>query len=450
VDLQTDNNNCGSCGKPCNGPNQGCAGGTCGSATTFTAPAVCAGGGPPVSINPGSGSVCLGNLAQTTFTWSLCSCKSVNFMDNALVDGWNSTVGPYKPGQLGGGVGADVSISCGSSADIWGQSWAASMATAYDASGYTVHHDLQSGGNMTADGVSAMRDAYVAGNITGNMTVSGTLYQPMAKAHAGLKYVDTNVVVKPPCDCMSPIPVANTVTWAKTNNDNASIGLDPAIMATGHSPRVDLPCGRYYMQGFNNGGLIVAHGHVALFIDGSASAGTPLTMTVADATSTFDIWISGTITATSNFYLGNPSYPALTRVYVGGTSLDVQSQLIIGAEIWAGNATVTWESGSDLFGALFAGDFQALSAFRLHHDQGVDYAGSSCPPPAGSGSSSGGTTTGGTTASSSGGPGGATCGTCKDCGNQACVNGTCSQCSASSQCCPPLVCLGGTCSPPAL
>jgi hypothetical protein len=37
------------------------------------------------------------------------------------------------------------------------------------------------------------------------------------------------------------------------------------------------------------------------------------------------------------------------------------------------------------------------------------------------------------------------CGSCKDCNNQACINGTCGMCTGSSQCCPPLTCMNGTC-----
>jgi hypothetical protein len=41
-----------------------------------------------------------------------------------------------------------------------------------------------------------------------------------------------------------------------------------------------------------------------------------------------------------------------------------------------------------------------------------------------------------------------TCGTCKDCGNQACINGACGQCTSSAQCCPPLTCQSGACTAP--
>ena len=40
------------------------------------------------------------------------------------------------------------------------------------------------------------------------------------------------------------------------------------------------------------------------------------------------------------------------------------------------------------------------------------------------------------------------CGSCTDCANQACVNGTCGSCTSSAQCCPPLLCLGGSCGLP--
>jgi hypothetical protein len=300
--------------------------------------------------------------------------------------------------------------------------------------------------------MSVTRDAYVAGNINGNMTVGGTLYQPAGKAHAGLKPVNQAVVVKDPCDCTKPVPVVDLVAWGKTNNDNAAIMLDPGIMSqAGHPARIDLPCGRYYITGFSGGGTIVAHGHTVLFVDGSVSSSANLEITVADATSSLDIFVSGTITATSSFTLGNPAFPALTRLYIGTTgTLDVQSALIIGAEIWAGNATVLWESDSNVFGALFAGDLRVLSKLNLHSDQGITVAGAGCGTPTGGGTGgmSGGAGIGGGAGTGGGGigpePPGA-CTSCKDCGNQACVNGACGACTTSADCCSPLVCDKGQC-----
>jgi hypothetical protein len=433
VDLQTDNGNCGTCGHAC-GMNQGCVGGNCAAAKVFPPPASCTGGGPAVTVGGGSAAKCAGLVAQTNFTWGVCSCKNVSFSSEALVDAWDSTKGPYVAGQLGGGVGADMSISTDGAANIYGQSWAASTATAFDTQQLTVHQDLQSGGTVAGGDISVTRDAYVAGDITSDsMTVGRNFYQPSGKGHpSNLTPMNQAVTVPPPCNCGNLIPVGDLVTWAKTNNDDAAIGLDPGIMSmAGHPARVDLPCGVYYMTGFSGGGEIVAHGNVALLIDGSVTSSADLVLTVADASSAFDIFVSGTIVATSSFKLGSPSYPALTRLYVGGTqTLDVQSTLIVGGEIWAGNATVLWESDSAAFGSIFAGDFQVVSNFTLHYDQGVVRAGDSCPPPGGGGA---------------GGAGGGSCGTCHDCGNQACVNGTCGQCASNADCCPPLSCTAGHC-----
>ncbi|MBV9948374.1 MAG: hypothetical protein JOZ69_16100 [Myxococcales bacterium] len=70
------------------------------------------------------------------------------------------------------------------------------------------------------------------------MTVGKTLRQTPGKAHPGnLNPVPQAVTVNPPCDCTHPIPVTSVVSAAKTNNDNAAIGLDPAIMTEPNHPR---------------------------------------------------------------------------------------------------------------------------------------------------------------------------------------------------------------------
>jgi hypothetical protein len=387
---------------------------------------------------------CAGNLAQTSFTWSLCSCNDVVFESNALVDGFNSLAGPYTPGQLGGGVGANSAITSESNADIWGQAWAASNGTAFNnTSTMKVHHDLQSGGDIQAGSLNCSRDAYVNGNISGPMSIAGTLYQSPGKSAGGTTFgsrVVRPVTVPPPCNCTTPIPVGAMVTYAQTHNDDASIGLNPVI-PDDSSAQIDLPCGQYYLTGINtsNALTIVAHGNVALFIDGNVVAQDSLAMTIADATSQFDIFVSGTIVTQSELKMGNPRFPAQTRLYVGGTqTVDIQSDTLVGAEIWAGNAKVLWESDTDIFGSIFAGDFQATSDFKLHYDNAVAQVGSNCPPP---GTGDGGTSRGGD------GGGGGSCGSCTDCGNQACINGACASCTSSAQCCPPLVCQSGSCLP---
>ena len=76
---------------------------------------------------------------------------------------------------------------------------------------------------------------------------------------------------------------------------------------------------------------------------------------------------------------------------------------------------------TDVYGSVFAGDFLGSARVAIHYDSAVLQVGQPCDDP------------------------GDDCGTCEDCGNQACINGTCGECSDSAQCCPPLICENGTC-----
>jgi len=434
VDLDTDNDNCGMCGKMCP-MGQGCVEKNCVNAKIFPPGPQCINGGPPINVGGGQKPLCTGKLAQTTFTYGICSCKDVAFESLGLVDGWDSSKGPYKPMVLGGGVGADQHTTGSSQIDIWGPLWsAATTATAIDFGGNAnVYHDVHSGANIVPSQFACGRDAYVAGDIIGDMSIKKTLYQSPGKQRNGnVTYgaLDTSkvITVPLPCDCVNKIPVVAIVAWGKTNNDNAKIGLDPGLLTSNPPARVDLPCGIYYLTGFSLNGstAIVVHGKTALLIDGSITANSFLDITLdPKIASSLDIFVSGTITTGAQFKLGSPAIAALTRLYIGGTQqLTMSSGFIVGGEIWAGNATVDWSSGTDAYGAVFAGNFLGTADVHIHHDVGVVKAGKECPPPP------------------------PMCGDCKDCGNQACINGKCDMCTNNGQCCPPLVCQNGTCVPP--
>jgi hypothetical protein len=388
-----------------------------------------------------------GCLAQVTFTWALCSCKDVATSDSLKTDGFDSTKGPYMPGGLGGGVGVDRAVKVSSLLDVGGTLWASSTAGTSPSSQTTVREELHVGGPVsTSSTMTVADDAFIDGNVSGNVQIGGTLYVPTGDTVSGgvtdKAVVNQPVSVPPPCDCTSTglLPIASWIAAAKTNNDNASINLSAtSLQNPAGDIHLDLPCGRYYLSGINSGNSVTvsAHGNTALFIDGDVSASSSISF-VNDPTAQFDILIGGTISASSGLVVGSPAYPALTRTYIASmTTLDLSASGTIAGNVYAAYGPVSLSSDYVQYGALVAGDFNASGSATIHYDRAT-VGGSLCPPPPPATTGDGG--------GSSGDGGSTTCGSCKDCGNQACVNGTCGQsCTSSDQCCAPLVCASGEC-----
>ena len=208
------------------------------------------------------------------------------------------------------------------------------------------------------------------------------------------------------------------------------IGLNPAVFAGPTTARrLDLPCGQYYLTSINatQSIAIVAHGRTALYIGGDITASALINITL-DPAAELDLLVAGTIATSSAIGIGNINYPALSRTYVGGTApLTFTAAATLGSNFYAASAKVTWTASTDVYGAVYAGDFVGTSEVGIHYDRQVLNMGSECPPPP---------------APDAGVTG---CGSCQDCGNQACIMGTCGACTSSAQCCAPLQCVGGMC-----
>jgi hypothetical protein len=356
-----------------------------------------------------------------------------------VTDAFDSTKGPYMPGQLGGGVGVDRDVTHWSQAvTIGGTFWEAGPGT-YKSSGPAseIKSDMHLAGSWNASSPFTVdRNAFVVGTLMG-VTVKGMTSKPMS--------------VPPACDCGPGklVPVVDIVASHRPpNNDNMAIGLDPTVFEMPGSPlRLDLPCGNYYLTKIVTATplTIAAHGHTALYIDGIVDPSAPLAF-VLDPTAEFDVFIAGTISSSQTLVIGSPNYPALSRTYVGGSDkLTFSQDVRIGGEFYAANSQlVDWSAKNEIYGSVFAGNFKSSNNTTIHYDRGVLQGGNSCPPPpstppmtdAGGGDSS--------APDSGGGPG---CGSCKDCGNQACINGACGACGSSNDCCSPLICANGKCVP---
>jgi hypothetical protein len=439
IDPTSDNQNCGGCNMPC-GPKDGCVDRSCVPAVQLgTPPAMCANGGPPIQVPVPGQSACAGNLAQTTFTWALCSCQDVMLSSEFSTDAFDSTKGPYMSGGLGGGVGIDGKLQISSLVDVGGTLWTHGNLSTSSAT--TVRQDLHVGGTASAQ-MSVSDDAYDVGAMSGTIAIGKTLHLDKATA-APPKSVTyqtldqtSSVSVPAPCDCSAPIPVAQIVAARASSNDNASIGLDKDVLAQpGNPTRLDLPCGSYYLSTIttSNPVTIVAHGNTALYIGGDIKPSSALTMTL-DPGASFDIFVGGTIDSSDTLNIGSRNVPASTRVYVASpgmmSKLSFSSSVSLAANLYDANATVSWSAAVEVYGAVFAGDFEASDSVKIHYDREVIQAGTTCPssaPPP---------------------PGTPQCNSCTDCNNQACVNGSCGACTSDGQCCAPLRCLNGRCDLP--
>ena len=436
VDLQNDSANCGACSTPC-ADGKGCANGNCVNVVPVgPAPKKCVGGGAPISIGSGPRD-CLGTLAQTTFQWSLCSCTDLDVSAPLTTDAYDSSKGPYKPGELGGGVGVDRDVTHWSQAvAVGGTLWVAG-SNAYQSSGppSTVKADMHLGGSWKASSAFAVDGAaYVVGTLSG-VTVQG--------ATSAVKSVPAA------CDCSASqlVPVAAIVAAHRApNNDNAAINLDATVFESPGAPlRLDLPCGNYYLTSIltSQALTIYAHGRTALYIDGDVIPSSPLAFAL-DPDGELDVFIAGTIKSSQTLVIGSPNYPALSRTYVGGTAqLSFSQDVRLAGEFYAANSQlVDWSASNEIYGSVFAGNFKSSQVTDIHYDRAVLRAGDECPP-GGAGGMSG---AGGSSNSGGGNAGGTTgCGSCADCHNQACNNGVCGACTTDADCCAPLVCAGGTC-----
>lgn len=422
VDFANDNEHCGDCATACEA-GKGCADGRCvDSVPLGPDPKQCANGGPPITVGDDAGDECLGNLAQTTFRWSLCSCSDLNVSAKLSTDAFDSTNGPYTPGELGGGVGVDRDVTNWSEAvTVGGTLWVAGTEQ-YSSSGpaSAVKSDFHLGGSWKASTpFTVAGPAYVVGELSG-VDVAGKTTSVAAVAKA--------------CDCdKKPIPIAEIVAARRTANDNAAINLDAAVLESpGRALRLDLPCGRYYFTKIQTSldTTIHVHGRTAIFVEGDVQSSSSLAFTL-EPDAELDLFVAGTLKVSDTFVFGSPNYPALSRAYIGGADkIALSDDVRLAGQLYAASSEqLVWSAKNDIYGAVLAGSFRSSDVTQIHYDRGVLKAGIDCP------------------GGGEGGGGSSECGSCEDCHNQACKNGHCGECESDGDCCAPLKCRAGSCVP---
>ena len=458
VDLDTDAQNCGQCGRTCPS-GQGCVNGSCVTqVSTSGTPSKCKGGGPPIEVGFSiRGDKCLGNVAQKTFRWGICSCQRTDFKNKLYTDAFTSTRAPYQKGGFGGGVGSNGYIEIGNEAEINGALWTDSSRGIKGTNKMTIEQELHSGGPVTFDNTTNVNgDAYLEGNVRGKGTINfnQTLYLDgnasitnSTTNYATLKRQDVDVdTVCKRCQSSNGIPIGDIVDQHdQGSNDNQIIGLDSgALNQPGGKRRLELPCGEYYLSNIDTQykTTIVVTGRTALYIGGEVNSKNDYVIKPTKSAE-LDLFVEGDVNLMNKAQFGSLAYPASMRAYVGGSQgVYLGNKAKVGAFFYARPGSVRAQNKMRVYGGLYVEKLRAKNDVEIHYDRAVLQAGKDCPEPrpAPDPSSDAGTDTGldagsGNDTSSTdtnGGDGS----TCKDEGRG---------CGSDSECCSPLVCTSGEC-----
>lgn len=404
----------------------------------------CAGRGAPSFAGVGDGgrpSAC--NVAKTTFRYALCSCEGLVASNTLKTDAFDSTKGVYDPAAplFGGSVGTNGNFSSNATVDVGGSLWVSSTSGITLGAASFTRAEFHSGGYVstgpafTVDGNARIADNW---NANGNLTITGSLTYPTGKTLnvGGTKMVQSEVrapvSVPPPCDC-SPeqrLDVVGLVEAFATKSDNAVMGISAdALKGVATETTLEVPCGRLYLSEVTTSAKVTLKlaGRTAIFIDGHFAAGADF---VVDAPpgSEVDVFVAGNVVASGEFSIGSVANPANARIYVGGTgTINLSASNLFAGNLYAPQSELVLAGDTTIYGAVFVRRVATSNALTIHFDESILTRPDDCDatPEAG-------------------------CGSCRDCGNQACIAGQCTSCTDSSQCCSPLVCRSGKCVPPSI
>lgn len=411
-----------------------------GSALSYpTRESYCQGEGPPIVFGPQGQTTCTGTMAQVAFRYALCSCEAFDGTGDISTD----EIGSQKGAAA---LGINGALDCVGTLDVGGQLAVAGNAGLGLAALATVHGDLLAAGPIEhQDDLIIIRDAFAGGDFdgAGSLRIDGTLTQPAGKGVYSAssrigRRVEAPVEIAPPCDCSAETTydIAGFVRAQRTQNDNAAVQLDPSVLDgfVKSEKQLRLPCGRFYLQSIHGVADLVLEieGRVALFVGGDVDVTGSIKIEL-DEGAELDLFIEKGLSITGGLDLGQKQAPSRLRIYVGGNEpIDLVGGSALAANLYAPHAELATTGQLEVFGALFVRRLSLVGALSVHYDRAILQVGAQCATD------------------TSGGPAAPSCESCRDCGNQACVEGRCGACRVDADCCAPLLCREGRCLAPVL
>ncbi|MFO0651201.1 MAG: hypothetical protein U0326_33565 [Polyangiales bacterium] len=397
----------------------------------------CMGAGPPVVVGDRvtMSTRCIGRIAEAVFRHAICTCTDLGLAGYLQTDSFDSGAAMMTSGEHGGAVGINGGLSLVGVMRL-GDALTMSGTTPLRLVGaHTVRGDLSLQGDLQVVGtLDVERNARVRGGLLalGPFHVRGDLTTPPGSLPIGGISVDGSrrtapVDVAPPCACRASeiFDVAGAVSEASTHNDNAAAGFRSDVFnAVVGEARVELPCGRFYVDRIAGLGAITlsVQGRTALFVGGDFDLGGYFNVSLG-AAGELDVFVAGSILGAGYLRMGRVSRPSKVRFYIGGDrGFTLAGVAGFQGNVYAPRAPVTIAGFNEMRGSLFAGRVATAGDLTIHYDRSVLRAGEDCPsepPPAG-------------------GCTGCGAGVCRS--TQACVSGACGMCRSDADCCAPFVC----------
>jgi hypothetical protein len=362
----------------------------------IAAPPVCVAPGPIVHLGGTDDSTCAGAVAARLGRYALCTCSDLTLTGSLSVSVPRDVAGPPptpgvppSPAFLAA-VGTDGSANISGFTHVKGSLVAAGTVGVLFTNDGMVLGNVHSGGSMSTLAKLPLfiaGDAFVNGDINGAFAVQGSIHIPPTSAvapevQAG-SITQEAISVAAPCGCGNgpAFDIAAAVASRKDKNANASLGFsDSHLSGESTSETIDWPCGEYYLTEIRtdqNAPLeFRIHGRVGIFVAGDVNLGNNLNVTL-DPGAELDIVVAGSFFLTGRVF-GSPVTPALTRLWVGSTTVSLPDQVQFGAAVYAPAAVFSAGVGLTFSGTLFVDTLSVLGDVRITYDPTATQAGQSC------------------------------------------------------------------------
>jgi hypothetical protein len=342
------------------------------------------------------GGACTGQVAEQTFAAALCSCEDTNVAGYLRTRGLGDD--DDAPANLVGSVGINGDYSTNGYANVGGS------FTVAGARDVVFGGLLQAGQDLffhpaadVAGVVRVGRDAWLADDLRafGRVAITRDLYTADGAGFRGIALVDVggaryteDVSIGAPCACGAGqiIDVGSLVEDARSNNDNAAIGLDPDALdvTVGIGTALELPTGRFYVNQIGGiGGInLRVTGKTALFVGDDLLATGAFRIELAPDAE-IDLFVRGNLALTGAALFGDRARPAATRIYVGGSGdVTVAGYSAFVGNLYAPTANVSVGGYGQIYGSLFGKNINAAGYLSVGYDSGIRDTGEGCPPNA--------------------------------------------------------------------